>query len=116
MSWPVVEAVDRCLLHDLARVHDHDSVREAGDDPKIVGNPHHGEFEFALEITDEVEKLVLCADVKGGRGLVRDQQSRPARERDRQHHTLTHPSAELMRIVIDDPFRGGNVDAPQHVE
>ena len=64
---------------DLARVHDGDGVRHAGDKAEIVADEQERHAGFRLELPEQAENLRLHGDVERGRGFVRDQQRRVRR-------------------------------------
>ena len=72
----VVQVVDHRLLHDLAGVHHDHAISQPAMMPRSWVIQHDGEVQLPLEPPDEVEQLVLGADVEGRRGLIRDQQFR----------------------------------------
>lgn len=89
------------LLDRAARVH-HDHVRaEFGDDAHVVGDDRDGDAEFAAEPVEQAEDLRLDGDVKGGGGLVGDEEGGVVGERDGDDDALAHPAGELVRIVVD---------------
>jgi hypothetical protein len=58
----------------------------------------------ALQRVEQFQDLSLDGHVERRRRLVRDQQRRIARERHGDHHALTHPTGQLVRVV-PDPLR-----------
>jgi hypothetical protein len=66
-----------------------------------VGNEQHRKVQLAFQIPQQCEVLRLNGGVKCRRGFVGDEQARLAGHRNRAHHPLTHPAAELMRVVLD---------------
>ena len=98
----VVEQVERrALLDDPAGVHDDDVVGRLRDDAHVVGDDDHRHLVLVAEVLEQVEHLRLHGDVERGRRLVRDQELRVARERDRDHHALAHAAGEAVRIVVE---------------
>src|SRR5436309_2356717 len=65
-----------------------------------MGDDHHREVQFTLQIADFSEDPVLHDDVQGRRGLVRDDEVRLAGERHRDHRALLHPAGKLVRISV----------------
>ena len=92
-----LEPGGRRRLHDLARVHDRDPVRELEQQREVVRDEEDREAEVALEILDLLEDLALHDHVERGRRLVHDHQLGVERERHRDDHALTHPAGELVR-------------------
>ena len=60
------------------------------------------------------QHLRLHRDVERGGGFIGDQQTRPARQRDRDHHPLPHPARELERIAGELARGIGDAHALQH--
>ncbi len=98
----------RRVLDDLARVHHCGVVGPTGDDAEVVGHQNHGHEALALLRLQEVEDLRLHGHVERGGGLVGEEQSGTARQRDRNHDPLAHPAGELVRILAQPAFRLGN--------
>ena len=93
----------RAFLHDPARVHDGDVVRDLRQHRQVVRDEQHREAELTLEALEQPENLRLDHDVERGRGLVRDDQGGAAGERHRDHHALLLATREFVRIVVDPP-------------
>ena len=87
----------RLVLDLHAMSHHHHAVSDFGNDAHVMGNEHQRHADLGLELPDEVEDLGLYRDVKCGRRLVGDQQTRMAGESHRDHHALAHTSRQLMR-------------------
>ena len=87
-------------LGDLPRVHDHHALRAGRDHPEVVRDEDHGHLEVAAEVVDQIEDLSLDRDVERRRGLVGDQQLRRVHERHRDHHALSQPAGELVRVRV----------------
>ena len=102
------ERVDGRLLGDAGGVHDDDVVGRLGDDAEVVRDEDDGRSVLGLELPDEPEDLRLRRHVERGRRLVRDEERRIVDERHRDHHALAHPARELVRVVVDAPFRAGD--------
>ena len=52
----------------------------------------------AAQPAQQLEQLLLAQHVEAGRGLVGDDEPRPVDDRHRDHHTLPHAAAELVRV------------------
>ena len=65
------------------------------------------------ERVEAVEDAALHRDVERRRGLVGDQQLRPAGEADGDEHALAHPTGELVGVLVHPAGRVGDAD---HVE
>ena len=94
-----VELVDRGVLHDLAAVHDQHPVDQAGNHPEVVGDPDDRHAQLGPEVLHQFENLGLDGDVQGRRGLIGHQDPRITGQGDGDHHPLTHPSRQLVRIA-----------------
>ena len=64
------------LFHQLADIHDRDPVGDVAHYGQVVGHKQVGEGEPRLEVFEEVDDLRLYGDVKGGDGLVADNETR----------------------------------------
>jgi len=84
----------RCVrrLDDLAGIHDGHALTDLGDDAKIVRDEEEGEAERLTQPAQQNENLELHGDVERRRGLVGDEEHGPARESERDHRALTHPT------------------------
>src|SRR5438105_2163969 len=83
-------------LHRLAGVHDRGLVAQLGDDAEIVRDEQHREPELAGERSQESQNLQLRGHVDRGGWLVRDDETRPAGERARDHDALPLAAGELV--------------------
>ena len=70
--------------------------------------------ERRLHLLDELEDLGLDRHVEGRRRLVRDEEAGVARERDRDERPLLHPPAQLVRVLVRDPLRVGDLHPSEH--
>ena len=110
------EPADRGLLDDLTGVHDHDPVADLGHDAQVVSHEQHAHAELRAQRAEQLEDLGLDGDVERGGRLVRDQESRLARQRHRDQDPLTHPARERVWVVVG-PGRGvGDADPVQHLD
>ena len=91
-----------------AGVHHIDVVADLGHDPEVVGDEHDGGSDPFAQVAHQLEDLGLDRDVQGGRGLVRKEHLRLARERHCDHHSLEHPAGELVRVAPGDLHRVGD--------
>jgi hypothetical protein len=101
MLGPAEEVDGGGLLDDLTRVHDRDVVADLGHDSHVMRDEDHRHFVLAAKLVEEVEDLGLDRDVERSRRLVGDQETRIARERDRDHHALAHAPGEPVRVVVE---------------
>ena len=63
----------------------------------------------------DLQHLGLHGDIKGRRGLVRNEQRGIQRHRHRDHGPLPHPAGELVREVIHPPVRLRDADQTKQV-
>ena len=92
------------VFYFLAQVHDHHTVRQLRNDAQI-----------RLDVAQQFQHLRLNRHVHSRCRLVRDQQLGLARERQRHHGALAHPTAEIERVLIDVAARIGHADPSQHL-
>ena len=88
------------LFDDAARVHHRDAIGGFGDDAEVVRDQQQREVELFLHIAQQLEDLRLHGDVERGGRLVGDDERRPARQGDGNHHALPHAARQLMRVVV----------------
>ena len=101
------------LLHDLALVHDDDTVGEIGDDTHVVGDQDDRGTELVAAPAQQVENLRLHRHVERRGGLVGDDQFGIERERHSDHHALLLATRELVRVVVDALLWFGNAHLAQ---
>ena len=110
------DLVDRRVFHDPAAIHHDDPAAHLADDAQVVRDeqkpePPPGVRPIALagiavlagtataDPAEEVEDLGLDRHVERGRRLVRDQQARLVRDRERDQAALAHAAAQLVRVA-----------------
>ena len=103
------------VLDDVAGVHDGDRVAVLRHDAEVVRDEDHRHAELVLELGEQREDLILDRDVERGRRLVGEQQPRPARDRDRDHHALAHAAGELVRVRAEARLRRGDADVVEQL-
>jgi hypothetical protein len=101
------------LLDDPPAVHHGDLVGPPGDHAEVVGHQHHGHVAVGLVVLQQVQDLGLHRDVERRCRLVGEQQLRPARQRQRDHHPLPHAPREQMRVLREPPLGLGDPDRTQ---
>src|SRR5439155_18826660 len=90
------ELVDLALLDDLARVHDRHAVCHPSYDPNVVADVQDGGVELVLQVCDQIQDASFGGDVKGGRGLIHDEQGGVADERHGDCHALALTTRKLV--------------------
>ncbi|KAG1205234.1 hypothetical protein G6F35_011769 [Rhizopus arrhizus] len=100
---------------DVARVHDDDVVRDARDQPHIVGNEHHAQPEFRLDVTQQVQQFGLYRHVQRGGRFVGDQQFGAAHQRHGDHHALAQAARQFERVLLHAVLRVRDADPAQQV-
>ena len=93
------------LLHDLAAVHDDDSVGPLGGEGEVVGDEQNRRAELVGELLHLVQHEALHGDVEGRGGLVGDEKLRATGQRHRDEDALAHAAGELVRVLLE--ARGG---------
>ena len=101
----------RGLLQGPAAEHDQRPVGDPRDDAEIVTDEDQRHAEIADELVEQVEDLALHRDVERRRGFVRDEQGRPARERDGDADPLALSARQFMREGGEPPARLGDPHA-----
>ncbi len=87
-------------LHHVALLHHDDAVAVGGRQAEIMGDEDGGHAARTRQLHDQVHHRLLGGDVEAGGGLIRDQELRPAGERESDHHALAHAARELERIGV----------------
>ena len=102
----VVEHLGRgTLVHDLAVVHDEDTVRNVVSKADIVGHEHHGHLQLVFQLAEVIEDVCAHAGVHHGGGFVGNQHLRAEREDTGQEHTLHLTTGKFERILAFDVGR-----------
>ena len=91
MQRTVEEFVRIRELDDAAEVHDRDPVADVLHDGKIVGDEQIREFEFLLQVYQEVDDLRLDRDVESRNGFIADDETGIESERPRDGDALAWP-------------------------
>ena len=73
----------------------------------------HRQPALFAQLRQQLEDLRLYGDVEGGRRLVSDEKSRTVHDRHRDHHALSLPARELVRIITRAGFWIRNRDFTQ---
>src|SRR6266545_2744737 len=102
-------------LDELTGIHHGDLVTHLRDDAQVVRHEDEGHAGLPLDVLEEVEILRLDRDVEVRRGLVGDDEARPAGEGDRPDDALAHAAAHLMGIFAHSPLRRGDADGAEEV-
>src|SRR5262245_7646240 len=97
----VEDLLDGALLHHPPQVHHDDVVGHLRDHTEVVGDEHDRGAVPALQVSQQIQDLRLRRHVDGRRGLVRDQEPRPARQGHRDHRALAQAPRELPRVGVD---------------
>ena len=106
----------RGRLDDSSRIHDADPVGPAGHDSHVVGDQQSRHAQAILQIVEQGQDLGLDRDVQGRRRLVGEQHLRLAGQRDGDHHPLTHPAGQLVRVVAQPVPGMGQADQLEHLQ
>jgi hypothetical protein len=95
----VVDVADGAALGELAGVHHAHPVTGLEHQADVVGDQQHARREFLPGDVEVLEHLVLHDDVEGGRRLVRDDQRRLQKQRERDQRALLHAAGELVWVL-----------------
>jgi hypothetical protein len=90
--------LQRADLREPAGVEDDQPVAELGRQREVVRDQQDRHTRALAKLAEELDDLVLRRHVEPGGRLVRDQEPRLRRERDRDHDPLREPARELVRI------------------
>ena len=106
----------RALLGHARRVHHVHAIGVARDDAQVVRNHHQRDIQLTRQAFHQFENLRLDRDIQRGGRLVSDDELGVARERNRNHHALTHAAGELMRILVKAAICVGYAHQPQQLQ
>jgi hypothetical protein len=102
MPWVIEEIGHRSGLYDGAQIHDRYTPGHLPNHGEVVGHEQHGQGKTALEIAEEIQNLGLDGEVQRRNRLVQYQQLGLHRKGPGDGQTLALPSAELMRMAMDE--------------
>lgn len=83
--------------------HDHNAIREVSNHSHIMSDDHYTRAELPVKPAKHIENFRLNCHVQGRGRLIRDQQSRLAREGHCDHYALALATRELMGVVVEPP-------------
>jgi len=86
-------------------IHDMDPVRNFGYHAQVMGDIQKGHMPFFLELSEEMEYLVLNGDIEGCRRFIGNNEVGLARKGHGDHDTLPLPPAEVVGIIAHALFR-----------
>jgi hypothetical protein len=87
------------LLHDAALGHDDQVIGAIHRDAEVVRDQQQRGAGVGHQPVEVVEDAALDRGVERARRLVGDEQTRPARERDRDQHALALSTGQLVRVL-----------------
>ena len=90
----------RTRFNHLALVHDHKLLGPLRGQAEVVGDEQHGCAQLGGHGVQVVKDLPLHRHIQCRRGLIGDEQPRPAGQADRNQRALTHPAGELVWILF----------------
>ncbi len=102
-------------LDDLALLHHADPVGDAPHDPQIMGDEQQGHAFVALQFGQQFQNLRLNRHIERRGGLVGDQDVGLVGQRHGDHHPLSLPTRQLMRIGVQTACRLADADTLQQV-
>ena len=107
--------VPGAALHDLAAVHNDDTVRHLRDHRQVVGNENEGGVLLLHQLVHELEDLGLDGHVQGSGGLVGDDEFGVGRQGDGDDDPLTHTAGKLVGIRLEPVLRVGDAHHMQQL-
>ena len=102
----IARPVDRSLLLDASRTHDHQLVRQTRGFGQIVRHHQHRERELVPQRIECRLQIRACDRIERAERLVHEHHTGPRRERARERHALPLPSRELVRKSLAKSLRG----------
>src|SRR5215469_1521847 len=114
MGGSFIHLFHRRGLHHVSRVHHVDMLTGSGHYSQVVRNQHHSGVKFFCQALHQFKDLRLDGHIQRRSRLICNQQFRIARQGDGNHDPLAHAAAELVRVVLDAPFRIWNTHQVKH--
>ena len=99
----------------MARIHHDHCIAQLAHHTQIMGDEKHGSVHLPVQVPDQIQNLRLNRHIQCRRGFIGDQDLRLTGQRHGNHHTLTHTSGHLMRILMSSHFRIGDSHCPHHI-
>jgi len=99
------DVLARPRFHDTPGIHDVEAVHVACNDAEVVSHQDQRRPGFINDTLHQFQQLGLNRHVQRRRRLVRNEYPGVAGEPHRNHHPLSHASAELVRIVAESTLR-----------
>src|SRR5947209_1741343 len=97
MERSAVEARARRQFHDVAGIHDGDSLSYIAYSGHIVGDKERGKLLLSLQSSDQVKDLSLHGHVEGADRLIEDHQTGTRGECASNGHALNLAAGEFVR-------------------
>src|SRR3989338_1699964 len=85
---------------DFPPVHHRNLTADSFDNLEVVRNKKIGQVEFALQLTQEIDDLLLDDDVQRRHRLIQNQQFRIKHQGAGDGDALALPAAELVRVAV----------------
>ena len=93
-------------LDEAAGIHDREAVADLDGGADIVRDKDHGHTELPLQLAQQQQDLDLHRHIECRRRFVGEQHARIARQGERDHRALAHPTGHFVRIGVE-PAPGG---------
>lgn len=95
----------RTFFDNSPSVHHRDTVSDLRHYAEIVRDEEQTKSQFATQAAEQFENLFLHGDVQRSGRLIRDEESRPRRQRYSDHRALPQAARKLMRKLFCALFR-----------
>ena len=92
----------RALLHNTAKIHDGDAIRQVADDAKVMRDKEIGKPKLFLQFFQQIQYLGLDGHVQRACAFVADDDFRIHSQRAGQTDALPLAAAELVRITVQN--------------
>ena len=102
-------------LNDLTRIHHGDPVAQIPGNRQIMCDEQDRHSQATLMIANKIENLALNQVIKIGCRLVGNNKLRPESQHHGNKDALQHAATQMMRIGIQDAFRGTDAHLPENV-
>ena len=108
--------VARADLHHITQIHHRDAVTGILQQREVVGNVDRRQAHLPRQAPRRIQNPRSHRNIQHRYWLIRHQKIRVQHQRPRQHHALQLPTAELMRVLIQEKFRRLQIHPLQSVQ
>jgi hypothetical protein len=100
VTGPAEDRLGGSVLDEATRIQDGGLIGELGHDREVVADVHGRHLMLGGECAHGLEDTALGGDIQPCRGLVENDDSRPAAECHRDANPLLLPTRHLVRVAV----------------